>query len=118
LVPALAEIWMALARDAPMLWGIIAPQALLGISFAVLIAPLTDSVLSSLPETDEGLASGINNAASRVAQLAGVALAAGLGAMPSGYTFGLLAAAAMSAAGAATTGLSVPAAGPVRARRR
>jgi EmrB/QacA subfamily drug resistance transporter len=115
---ALAEIWMALARDAPMLWGIIAPQALLGISFAVLIAPLTDSVLSSLPETDEGLASGINNAASRVAQLAGVALAAGLGAMPSGYTFGLLAAAAMSAAGAATTGLSVPAAGPVRARRR
>jgi EmrB/QacA subfamily drug resistance transporter len=105
---ALAEIWMALARDAALLAGILAPQALLGVSFAILVAPLTDSVLASVPETDTGLASGINNAASRVAQLAGVALAAGLGAMASGYTIGLLAAAALSAAGAATTALRGP----------
>jgi EmrB/QacA subfamily drug resistance transporter len=105
---ALADVWMALARDAALLAGILAPQALLGISFAVLVAPLTESVLSSVDESDAGLASGINNAASRVAQLAGVALAAGLGAMSSGYAFGLLAAAALSAAGAATAALTMP----------
>jgi hypothetical protein len=51
----------------------------LGISFAVLVAPLTASVMSSVSQSDEGLASGVNNAASRVAQLAGVAVGAGLG---------------------------------------
>jgi hypothetical protein len=43
------------------------------------VAPLTASVMPSVKTSDEGLASGINNVASRVAQLAGVALAAGLG---------------------------------------
>jgi MFS family permease len=112
---SLAQAWMALAQNASLAWGIIAPQAMLGISFAFLVAPLTDLVMSSVPESDEGLASGINNAASRVAQLAGVALAAGLGSLSSGYRAGLLAAAAMSAAGAATTVLKVPPAAPRRA---
>jgi hypothetical protein len=70
---------MMLAHDRSLGLGVIAPQAVLGISFAVLIAPLTASVMSSVAQSDEGLASGINNAASRVAQLAGVAVAAGLG---------------------------------------
>jgi len=113
---SLAQAWMALAQNASLAWGIIAPQVLLGVSFAVLVAPLTDSVMSSVPESDAGLASGINNAASRVAQLAGVALAAGLGSLSSGYKVGLLAAAAMSAAGAATTALKVPPAAPGRWR--
>jgi hypothetical protein len=69
-------------------------------------------VLSSVSETDGGLASGVNNAASRVAQLAGVALAAGLGALTSGYTVGMLVAAALSAAGAGITALKVPAGRP------
>jgi MFS family permease len=96
-------VWMMLTHDRPFWLGVIAPQAVLGISFAVLIAPLTASVLSSVPQSDEGLASGINNAAIRVAQLAGVAVAAGLGALS--YRSGLLAAAAASAAGALVTAM-------------
>jgi hypothetical protein len=74
----------------------------------VLVAPLTAAVLSSVTKSDEGLASGINNAIARVAQLAGVALAAGLGALSHGWQWGLLAAATLSAAGAVTTALAVP----------
>jgi EmrB/QacA subfamily drug resistance transporter len=113
---SLAEVWMALAQSASLAWGVIAPQALLGISFAVLVAPLTDAVMSS--ESDEGLASGVNNAASRVAQLGGVALAAGLGSLGSGYKLGLLVAAALSAAGAATTALTYRPAPRERPRAR
>ena len=96
-------VWMALAQQADLALGVIAPQILLGISFAVLVAPLTASVMSSVAKSDEGLASGINNAASRVAQLAGVALAAGLGALNAGWRWGFLIAAALSAAGALVT---------------
>jgi predicted MFS family arabinose efflux permease len=73
---------------------------LLGLSFAVLVAPLTASVMSSVDQTDEWLASGINNAASRIAQLAGVALAAGVASFESGYEVGLAVAAATSIGGA------------------
>jgi EmrB/QacA subfamily drug resistance transporter len=103
-----AYIWMALGQGAALFPGVIAPQALLGISFAVLVAPLTASVLSSVTSSDEGLASGINNAVSRVAQLAGVAIAAGLGTLSSGWQWGMFAAAALSAAGALVTALDVP----------
>ena len=64
-------------------------MALLGISFAVIAAPITAAVLSSVAEADEGLASGINNAASRVAQLVGVALAAGVASLPRAIGSGL-----------------------------
>ncbi|MFZ0846838.1 MAG: MFS transporter, partial [Pseudolabrys sp.] len=99
---ALAYVWMALAQSASLTVGIIGPMALLGLSFAVLIAPLTASVMSSVDQSDEGLASGINNAASRIAQLTGVAIGAGVGSLASGYQLGLFAAAVLSAAGALT----------------
>ena len=67
---------------------------------AVNIAPLTASVISSVDQTDEGLASGVNNAASRIAQLAGVALAAGVASFESGYAVSLAVAAAASIGGA------------------
>jgi EmrB/QacA subfamily drug resistance transporter len=99
---ALAYVWMALTQSASLTVGIIGPMALLGLSFAVLIAPLTASVMSSVDQSDEGLASGINNAASRIAQLTGVAIGAGVGSLASGYQLGLFAAAVLSAAGALT----------------
>ncbi len=80
--------------------GIIFPMALLGVAFAAMIGPLTSAVISSVDEKDEGLASGVNNAASRIAQLIGVALAAGFAAMVGGYMIAFWVAAALSAAGA------------------
>ncbi|MBR0873253.1 MFS transporter [Bradyrhizobium tropiciagri] len=97
---ALAYVWMALGRTESLMLGVIGPMALLGVSFAVLVAPLTASVMSSVDQADEGLASGINNAASRIAQLAGVALAACVASFQSGYEVGLVVAAATSICGA------------------
>ena len=97
---ALAYVWMALGHEESLMLGVIVPMTLLGLSFAVLVAPLTASVLSSVDQTDEGLASGINNAASRIAQLAGVALAAGVASFESGYEVGLAIAALTSIGGA------------------
>jgi EmrB/QacA subfamily drug resistance transporter len=105
---SVAYIWMALGQGTALIPGVLAPQALLGISFAVLVAPLTASVLSSVTSSDEGLASGINNAVSRVAQLAGVAIGASLGTLSSGWQWGMFAAAALSAAGALVTARDVP----------
>jgi predicted MFS family arabinose efflux permease len=113
-----AYSWMAIGRQGTLLFGVIGPMTLLGISFAVLVAPLTASVMSSVDENDEGLASGINNAASRIAQLAGAALAAGVAPFASGYEIGLAVAAAVSIAGALTVAVTVPpAAGDSRSRR-
>jgi predicted MFS family arabinose efflux permease len=106
----IADAWLALGKTAAMVMGVIAPMTLLGISFAVLVTPLTASVMSSLPDADEGLASGINNAVARVAQLAGVALAAGVASYSFGYQAGLMAAAALSLTGALYVTVGVPAA--------
>lgn len=98
--------WMALRQEASLLFGFIGPMALLGLSF--LVAPLTASVMSSVEDRDQGLASGINNAASRIAQLAGVALASGVGAIKFGYELGLVAAVIYSLGGAYIVLTSVP----------
>ena len=103
---ALAYVWMALGHRESLMLGVIGPMTLLGLSFAVLVAPLTASVMSSVDQADEGLASGINNATSRIAQLAGVALAAGVASFASGYEVGLAVAAATSIGGALTTAIT------------
>jgi predicted MFS family arabinose efflux permease len=107
---AVAYVWMALGQEESLMLGVIVPMTLLGLSFAVLVAPLTASVMSSVDQTDEGLASGINNAASRIAQLAGVALAAGVASFESGYEVGLAVAAATSIGGAFTAAITPTAA--------
>ena len=106
---ALAFVWLALGETFALVPGVILPMTLLGISFAVLVAPLTASVMSSVTDIDEGLASGVNNAVSRVAQHAGIALSAGVASYASGYRLGLIAAAVLSAVGAVTIAVMLPA---------
>lgn len=105
---AVSYAWLAFGQDTGLIPGVIGPMTLLGVSFAILVAPLTASVMSSVDASDEGLASGINNAASRIAQLAGIALAAGLASFAIGYELGLAAAASLSAAGAITVASTMP----------
>ena len=101
LAASVAFLLLALTSNASLEAGVLAPMALLGIAFAVLITPLTASVMSAVAPTDEALASGVNNAVSRVAQLAGVALSAGVASYSSGYRAGLVVSAVFAAAGAA-----------------
>lgn len=89
---------MIALRDAGFAFSIIVPMTILGLSFALIVTPLTAAVMSSVNAEDEGLASGMNNAASRIAQLIGVALAAGFAAFSTGYNIGLLTAAMASLA--------------------
>lgn len=105
---SLAYVWMVFGQDASLIFAVIGPMTLLGISFAVLVTPLTTSVISSVERNDEGLASGINNASSRVAQLIGVALAAGTASLESGFQIGFVAAAALTMGGALTVAVTVP----------
>jgi MFS family permease len=105
---SLALLWMAFGQNASLMLAVIAPMTLLGISFAVLVTPLTASVISSVERNDEGLASGINNAISRVAQLLGVALAASMASLEPGFQIGFIAAAAVTMAGALAVAVSVP----------
>jgi predicted MFS family arabinose efflux permease len=117
LIASLAFLLLALASNQSLAIGVIAPMALLGIAFAVLVTPLTASVMSAVAPADEALASGVNNAVSRVAQLAGVALSAGVASYSSGYRAGLVAAAAFAAAGAAINAALMPPAGPKHRRQ-
>ena len=101
-VAALGQASFAAFQSAGLLLGVLLPMSILGVGFAMLVAPLTSSVLSAVDERDEGLASGVNNTASRIAQMVGVALAAAFAAFPGGFGLGAIAAAALSLIGAAT----------------
>jgi EmrB/QacA subfamily drug resistance transporter len=105
---ALGYALLALGKTASLALGVLAPMTLLGVSFAVMVAPLTAAVLSSVKEADEGLASGVNNAVSRVAQLAGIALAAGVASYAAGFVVSLIVAAGFSAAGAFVVAAMLP----------
>jgi len=109
-----ALLLLALGKNASLTLGVLAPILLLGISFALVVAPLTASVMSSVANSDEGLASGINNAMSRVAQLAGIAFSAGIASFAFDYRAGLIAAATCAVAGAAIIAVMLPA--PARRR--
>jgi MFS family permease len=103
-----ALLLLALGKDASLKLGVLAPMLLLGISFALVVAPLTASVMSSVSDADEGLASGTNNAISRIAQLTGIAVSAGVASFAFGYRAGLILAAICAVAGAVTMAVMLP----------
>jgi predicted MFS family arabinose efflux permease len=111
---ALAYLLLALGKNASLVLGVLAPMTLLGVSFAVLVAPLTAAVMSSVKDDDEGLASGVNNAVSRIAQLAGIALAAGVASYAAGFVASLIAAAVLSAIAAVAIAAMLPRPAPHR----
>ncbi|MGW5309981.1 MFS transporter [Nocardia thailandica] len=59
--------------DADYLTDVLPGVTIFGLGLAVLVAPLTGAVLGAVPETEAGIASGVNNAVARTAQLLAVA---------------------------------------------
>ncbi len=89
-----------------------------GLGLALLVAPLTATVLAAAPDEHAGIASGVNNAVARAGALLAVAalpVAVGLGgeqyadpvAFDDGYRLALLACAALLAAGGAVSWLTI-----------
>ncbi|GGK54453.1 DHA2 family efflux MFS transporter permease subunit [Salinarimonas ramus] len=58
--------------------GVLAPIVVMSCGMALAVAPLTTSVMNAVDEARAGAASGVNNAASRLAGLFGVAIAGSL----------------------------------------
>ncbi len=82
-------------------------MTLLGLSFAVLMAHSPHLSSRVLTRPDEGLASGVNNASSRIAQRSRRRhAAAGVASFESGYEVGLAVAAVTSIGGALIAAIS------------
>ena len=81
----------------------------MSLGIAITVAPLTTTVMTSVDESRAGLASGINNAVSRVASLMAVAIAGVItgGAFEAGLTRVAWFSAALAAAAAASAAFIV-----------
>jgi len=64
--------------------------------------------LASVKEDDGGLASGVNNTVSRIAQLLGIALVAGVASYAADFVISLILAAVLSVAAALTIAVMLP----------
>lgn len=65
---AVAAAGLSMGIDA--LWpGVIGPVVILSIGMALVVAPLSTAVMNATPDAQSGAASGVNNAASRLASL-------------------------------------------------
>lgn len=76
--PSITALGYGLLAWAPFgdgLWAaFVAPMSVAGLGMAISVAPLTTVVLASVPREHSGVASGINNAVSQVANLMAVAV--------------------------------------------
>jgi EmrB/QacA subfamily drug resistance transporter len=112
--PLIAAVGLALmARVVPgttYLNAVLPGVAVFGVGLAITVAPLTSAVLSAVPDTYAGTASGVNNAIARVAGLLAIAVlpfAAGIRAGPGqplgpGYSIAMLITAAVCVIGGIT----------------
>lgn len=81
-IVALSFAGMALTAPLHNVWFALVPlMALMGIGMGFVVSPLSTAVMTSLPDTDSGIASGVNNAVARVAGLLAVAIMGGVAAL-------------------------------------
>jgi EmrB/QacA subfamily drug resistance transporter len=127
LVMALGVGWLSSVEDGTSYWlGVLPPLVVFALGLAVMVAPLTATVLAAAPEGRAGVASGVNNAVARAGSLFAVAalpVLVGLsgaeyddpGAFGTAYGHAMWACAALLAAGGVVSWLTLPA-GPVPAQ--
>lgn len=112
-------VWLALAAPPLGYWrDVFGPMVLLGLGLAVMVAPLTSTVLGAVPAGSEGVGSAVNNAAARIASLVAIAASGAIvgGVLDdAGFRRGTAATALLLAAAAATSAVGIPAA-RIRAR--
>ncbi|TFV89834.1 MFS transporter [Blastococcus sp. CT_GayMR16] len=119
LIVAVGTLWLAwVDGSAPYVVEILPGSVLQGLGMAIVVAPLTATVLGAAPDAQAGIASGVNNAVARAAQLLAVAalpVAVGLSgddyadptAFTSGFRIALIACAALFAAGGVVSWLTI-----------
>ncbi|MEU0491631.1 MFS transporter [Nocardiopsis sp. NPDC006139] len=81
-----AGLWLLsrIGTDAPYLTDVLPGVLLVALGLSTTVAPLTATVLASVPERHAGLASGVNNTFARGAQLIGVAAVPALAGIAAG----------------------------------
>jgi EmrB/QacA subfamily drug resistance transporter len=119
IVMAAGVAWMSLVGAGTLYWtGVLPPLVVFSLGLALMVAPLTATVLAAAPEGRAGIASGVNNAVARAGSLLAVAalpVAVGLKgeqyadpvAFDAAYGTAMLACAALLAAGGVISWLTV-----------
>nr|WP_314257210.1 MFS transporter [uncultured Devosia sp.] len=74
LIVAIAFLILGLTAPMHNVWGAVLPSiALLGLGMGLVVSPLSTAVMTSVDDSETGVASGVNNAVARVAGLVAVA---------------------------------------------
>ncbi|WP_308127932.1 MFS transporter [Modestobacter italicus] len=119
LVAATGLLWLTRAGDGGAYWLDVLPGSVLfGLGMSALVAPLTATVLGAAPDHLAGVASGVNNAVARAANLLAVAalpVAVGLSgadharseAFSAGFTTAMVVCAGLMVAGSAVAWLTI-----------